>query len=228
MPPTHHRPSRPASTRVGWPRHHRPPRPRCGPSVLHPESSIAPVHGPGRWVAGRLGSPGRPRGPKPSTPQRRRRVLQARGGSAPRRREGQCWSPPRTRQRSAGVRPPKRAGHLTPTMVAPPRLWAASAGCDRSDPGAGRPTASRACVPGLSGPWRLALIPGQARAGVGVCLGVSLAGEHGALLRRVTISRQGLRERSRPQKALSALGSAGTWASDQTTPHGPCRSVSHC
>jgi hypothetical protein len=116
MTPPRRPPARPASPRCAWPRPQGPTRPNCSPYVLHPASSPTQVQGQRRRVASLWLAAWCQSGTRPSTPQRRRRWRQERLGSAPRRREGRCLSPPRPRHRVGLVRPPHQGGHLIPTI----------------------------------------------------------------------------------------------------------------
>jgi hypothetical protein len=110
-------PSMPDNTRLCWPLHQCPTHPSCFPYFLNTESSHTHVHCQRLCVAGLLDATWRQRGSNTSSAKRRSRLSQARLGKAPSIREGQCGSQPRTRQTSEGVRQPKRAGNITPTIL---------------------------------------------------------------------------------------------------------------
>ena len=113
----------PESTRFCWPLHHRPTKPNCCPYFLNTESSMTQVHCQRLCVAGLLVSTWRQSGYQTSRPKRRSRLSQERLGRAPRKREGQFLSQPRTRHNSEGVRQPKSAGNITPTILPRSFCW---------------------------------------------------------------------------------------------------------
>src|SRR5437016_5493076 len=148
-PPDGTSPSRPPPSlshhaRLCGPLHPLPPNPPGAPDVWHTASSPTQVHCQRLWVPGLLSCPWRQTRSTTSSPKRRSRLSQERLGRAPRRRAGQCVSQPRTRQSAEGVRQPKSAGNITPTIV--PRSWCGlrqrpAISTTRS---AGRPRSSRA------------------------------------------------------------------------------------
>jgi hypothetical protein len=114
--PTRQSPSRPESTRLGCPLPQRPMRPICGPYFGNTASSIAHIHGHRLCGDGLLVSPWRHHGTNPASPKCCSRLSHERWGSPRSRREGQCLSQPRTRQSAVGMRQPKSAGYITPTI----------------------------------------------------------------------------------------------------------------
>src|SRR4026207_1526416 len=107
----------PESTRCCCPLHQRPTNPSCSPYLWKTESSTAHVHCQRLWVAALLSATWRQSGTNTSRPRRRSRLSQERLGKACNRREVQFFSQPLTRHSSEGVRQPKRAGNITPTIL---------------------------------------------------------------------------------------------------------------